>query len=98
MLERDIEKYLVKKIRAFGGLAYKFSSPSNRAVPHIPWDAQHNIFFVELKATGKKPTPLQTRIHDSLRDLGGEVYVIDSKDMVDTLCAVKKEFMKRKSC
>ena len=33
MLEKDIESYLVKIVRANGGEAYKFSSPARRGVP-----------------------------------------------------------------
>jgi hypothetical protein len=33
MLERDIEKALVKRIKALGGLCEKFVSPSNIGAP-----------------------------------------------------------------
>lgn len=33
MLERDIEKHLVTKVKAAGGVAYKFTSPQRRSVP-----------------------------------------------------------------
>lgn len=34
--------------------------------------------FVELKAPGRKPTPLQLKCHDELRSRGFRVDVIDS--------------------
>ena len=42
------------------------------------------VGFAEIKTTGKKPTKIQTFIHDKLRSLGFEVFVIDdleSRDM-----------------
>lgn len=41
------------------------------------------ISFVELKATGEKPTDGQLREHARLRALGFDVRVIDSKEGVD---------------
>jgi len=41
------------------------------------------IIFVEVKAPGKKPTPLQERDHAARRALGCDVRVIDSKDDAD---------------
>lgn len=41
------------------------------------------VRFVELKATGEKPTPLQEREHAKLRARGFRVDVIDSKAEVD---------------
>lgn len=42
-----------------------------------------SISFVELKATGKKPTEGQLREHARLRALGFDVHVLDSKEDVD---------------
>ena len=42
------------------------------------------VGFAEIKTTGKKPTKIQLYIHDKLRSLGFEVFVIDdleSRDM-----------------
>ena len=45
------------------------------------------MFFVELKAPGRKPPPLQeTRIAE-LGRLGQLVFVIDSREMVDAVLA-----------
>ena len=68
MLERDVEKYLVRQVKSLGGKAYKFSSPSNKAVPdRICCFPGNRIKFVELKASGKVPTPLQYKVHKDLR-------------------------------
>ena len=78
MLEKTIEAALVKRVVALGGLCEKFVSPGRRSVPDrlvsLPGG---RIVFVELKAPGKKPTPLQERDHAKRRALGFEVLVID---------------------
>jgi hypothetical protein len=87
LTEKDIEKYLKDKVKKAGGIAYKFISPGNNAVPDrlvcLPWTAQ--IFFVETKAPGKKPAPQQRARHRELRRLNQVVFgKIDSKEDVDT--------------
>lgn len=84
MLERDIEQYLVRRIKRLGGMAEKFTSPGRRSVPdRIVTLPGGRIVFVELKAPGKKPTENQLRDHQRRRDLGCEVMVIDTKEGVD---------------
>ena len=86
MLERDIEKYLVRRVAWLNGKAYKFASPSNRSVPdRLCCLPNGRIKFVECKATGKKPTPLQAKVINYLRSLGNEVFVVDSKEKVNML-------------
>lgn len=84
MRERDVEAYLVKQIKALGGMCEKFVSPGKTGVPDrliiLP---AGRIIFCELKAPGKKPTELQLRDHQKRRDLGCEVLVIDSIEEVD---------------
>ncbi|MDX1486595.1 MAG: VRR-NUC domain-containing protein [Acidiferrobacterales bacterium] len=84
MLERDIERYLVRRIKALGGMAEKFTSPGKRSVPdRIVTLPGGRILFVEMKAPGKKPTENQRRDHERRRALGCEVMVIDAKEGVD---------------
>lgn len=84
MRERDIETHLRKQVKAAGGIAYKWTSPGNAGVPDrivvLPGGRVH---FVELKAPGQKPTPLQLAQHRKLDTLGCIVWVIDSKEGVD---------------
>ena len=79
MLEKTIEAALVKRVKALGGMAEKFTSPNKRSVPDrivtLPGGV---IIFVELKAPGKLPKPLQARDHAARRALGCDVRVIDS--------------------
>ena len=91
MLERTIEKYLVYKVAVAGGKAYKWSSPSNKAVPdRICYFSENLIYLVECKATGGTPTPLQYKVHKFLRKLEVEVLVIDSKELVDEFIEMVK--------
>ncbi|GGP07310.1 VRR-NUC domain-containing protein [Oceanobacillus neutriphilus] len=88
MREKDIEEYLRKEVKKAGGKAYKFESPGNDGVPdRIVIFPGNKIFFVELKAPGKKPRPLQLKQMRDLRSLSCEVLVIDSKHLVDEFIA-----------
>ena len=78
MLEKTIEKALVNKVKALGGMAEKFTSPNRRSVPdRIVTLPGGRIIWVELKAPGKKPTEAQSRDHERRRALGCDVRVID---------------------
>ena len=84
MLERDIEKALVKRAKELGGMAEKLTSPSKRSVPDRLVTLPNNrIIFVELKAPNKKPTVKQARDHEIRRALGCDVRVIDNMEAVD---------------
>ena len=81
MLEKDIERAFNKRIKELGGTAEKFTSPGRRSVPdRLVTLPGGDIFFVELKAPGKKPTEAQLRDHDRRRALGCDVYVIDNME------------------
>ena len=84
MSEKEIEIYLVRKIKNKKGIAYKFTSPGNSGVPdRICMLPNGKIFFVELKSPGKKPRALQVNQIRKITNLGQRVYVVDSKEMVD---------------
>ncbi|KGX84470.1 PDDEXK family nuclease [Pontibacillus litoralis] len=84
MREKDIEEYLRKRAKEAGGKAYKFESPGNDGVPdRLVIFPGNNIYFVELKAPGKKPRPLQLKQMRDISSFGCEVLVIDSKDGVN---------------
>lgn len=85
MLEREIEAYLVKRVKEMDGVAIKFTSPSRRSSPdRLVILPKAKLFFVELKAPGKYATEAQLRWHQELRDYGLIVYVIDTKELVDS--------------
>ena len=92
MKEKDVEMYLVRRVKESGGKAYKFVSPGNRGIPdRICVLPKGNIVFVECKAPNKHLHPLQRKVIDSFHLLGHEVLVIDSKELVDTFLEVIKE-------
>lgn len=79
MREKDIENYLRGQVKKAGGKAYKFESPGNDGVPdRLVVFPGNRIFFVELKAPGKKPRPLQVKQMNDLKKFGCKVLVIDS--------------------
>lgn len=85
MLERDIEAYLVKRCKEIGALCDKFVSPQRRSVPDRLITFGGRVLFVELKATGKKPTEAQVRDHERRRAAGAEVVWLDSVAGVDAV-------------
>ncbi|WP_438449372.1 VRR-NUC domain-containing protein [Gorillibacterium sp. sgz5001074] len=81
MRERDIENTLVKAVKAAGGLCWKFVSPGMSGVPdRIVLMPGMPACFVELKAPGGKPTPLQLKRHDELQARGFQVDIVRSKE------------------
>ena len=86
MRECHLESALVLQAKRVGALALKWTSPGTTGVPdRIVWLPGGRVFCVELKAPGKKPTPLQAKVHQSLKALGHDVYVVDSKEGVYAL-------------
>lgn len=86
MLESKIEKRLVTEVKAIDGLCLKFTSPSMAGVPdRIVLLPEGKIGFVEVKAKGKKPRPLQVRRIKQLRDLGFKVFVLDDEKDIDRI-------------
>lgn len=84
MREKEIEIYLRDQVRKAGGKAYKFESPGNDGVPdRLVLFPGNKIFFIELKAPGKKPRPLQVKQMNVIASFGCDVRVIDSKEGVD---------------
>lgn len=86
MKETEIEKKLVLKVKAKGGIAPKFVSPSYAGMPDRLVLLPGGVFaFAELKAPGMKPRPLQVARHRMLRDLGFKVYVIDGTEQIEEM-------------
>jgi hypothetical protein len=95
--ERDVEKYLVKKVKEAGGEVRKVKWIGRRGAPDrlvlLPDgrvfavdDIGHGrAVWIELKKPGEKPEPHQSREHDRMRRLGQTVLVIDSFEGVEAL-------------
>ena len=78
--EKDIENYLKKKSP---GLCLKFMSPGTVGVPDRIIVMPTGIFFVEVKAPGKKPRANQIAMHKKISKAGQPVWVVDSYESVD---------------
>ena len=84
MLESKIEKKLKKEVEKIGGFSLKFTSPGTAGVPdRLVLLPKGRLYFVELKAPGKKLRPLQLKRKEQLEALGFKVYVIDSYKKID---------------
>ena len=83
MRESFIEEKLTKAVKQKGGVCWKFTSPGTAGVPdRIILMPKGRIAFVEVKAPGEKPRPLQFSRHRLLRRLGFKVYVLDEPDQI----------------
>nr|DAS34356.1 MAG TPA: Nuclease [Caudoviricetes sp.] len=83
MREKEIEQKLVKAVKNGGGICPKFVSPGFDGMPdRIILLPDGKFAFVELKAPGEKPRPLQLARHRLLRKLGFKVYVIDGTEQI----------------
>jgi hypothetical protein len=79
--ESTIEAAIVRRAKAAGWLAYKFSSPSRRGVPDRIFIHRSGVLaFMEIKAPGKKLTPLQSQELERLRSHKQNVAWFDSVD------------------
>ena len=86
MYERTIEQKLAARARAMGGIAPKFTSPGFDGMPdRLVLLPGGRMGFVELKAPGRKPRPLQLVRHRLLRRLGFKVFVIDEINQIDSV-------------
>lgn len=78
MREKEIEKKLVIEVKKRGGICPKWVCPSYDGMPdRIVLLPDRKFGFVEVKAPGKKPRPLQDSRHRLLRRLGFRVHVLD---------------------
>lgn len=84
--EKQTEQYLVKKIKAIGGLCFKWVSPGTNGVPDriviLPTGVIH---FVELKAEGKKNnlSALQRKMIERLLSFNCKCWILSSYEEVD---------------
>ena len=90
--EKRVEKIFTDAVKKMGGMAVKFTSPGLDGVPdRIVLLPGRKIAFVELKAPGKKPRPLQEKRMRQLKNLGFPVYVVDGIEQIggvlDEICA-----------
>lgn len=83
MREKAIEQKLARAVRSCDGICPKLVSPGTDGMPDrlilLPGG---RIGFVEVKAPGKKPRPLQVKRQKQLRALGFPVFVLDDPEQI----------------
>ena len=83
MREKTIEQKLVTAVKKHGGICPKFVSPGFDGMPDRLVLLPHGrCAFVEVKAPGEKPRPLQLARHGMLQKLGYQVYVLDDAEQI----------------
>ena len=83
MREKEIEKKLTQMVKKAGGICPKLVSPGFDGMPdRMVLLPNGRIGFVEVKALGEKPRPLQLSRHRLLRRLGFPVYVLDDTEQI----------------
>ena len=91
MNEQAFEQHLKKAVEAIGGLCWKFTSPGTAGVPDRICIHHGRVIFVELKAPGRLPRPIQRRRIQQLKEHGMDVIIVDSiegaKEVADALRA-----------
>ena len=84
ILERDIERYLVRRVTAQGGIAYKWVSPGRAGVAdRIVLLPGGRVWFVELKTAKGRLSPWQKVFAAEMRRMGMNYIVIRSTEEVD---------------
>lgn len=83
MREKTVEQKLVAAVKKMRGICPKWVSPGFDGMPdRIVLLPGAKIGFVEVKAPGKRPRPLQASRHRLIMKLGFKVYVLDRPDQI----------------
>jgi hypothetical protein len=87
--ERDVEKYLTKKVKSMGGLSFKWTCPGVAGVPDriciLPGGV---IVFIEVKKSTGHLSQQQILIRKQLEGLGCRYEVVYGRSDVDWLTAI----------
>lgn len=83
MREKEVEQKLVRAVKERGGICPKWVSPGYDGVPDRIVLLQGRHFgFVEVKAPGEVPRPLQASRHKLMKKLGFKVYILDDPETI----------------
>lgn len=82
--EKALERYLVDRVKALGGVCLKYSNPGMVGYPdRICLLPGSRTVWIELKSKGKKPTTVQCLRHSQLSAIGHTVHICDSRESID---------------
>ena len=88
MREKALELQLARAVKNIGGMCPKLVSPGTDGMPdRLVLLSGCRIGFVEVKAPGKEPRPLQVMRHRQLRALGFPVFVLDDPKQIPGIIA-----------
>ena len=84
MLEKQVEAYLIKRVKALGGTAYKFTSPAHKGVSdRIVCLPNGQTWFVELKTEGGRLSPLQKVFASDMARMNQKYVCLWNKEQID---------------
>ncbi|MDR2667136.1 MAG: VRR-NUC domain-containing protein [Holosporales bacterium] len=98
MLEKALERQIVKVVEKTGGIALKLTSPSCSGMPDRLILSHHGVCaFCEVKAPGGKLRPLQIKRLQQVESLGFLTFVIDKPEQIDEMiCKIADECLRRR--
>lgn len=92
--EKEIEKYLCKRMKEIGLLCLKYSNPNETGYPdRVIVLPASQCMWVELKSKGRKTSKVQELRIAELQKLKHVVWVIDNKPLVDELTEELKKWL-----
>ncbi len=87
--EKLLDDKLVKVVESLGGWCLKMGTTHISGLPdRVCLLPRGRVFFAEIKTTKKKPRKIQIWVHNKLKGLGFEVYVIDRTEQIKELTAI----------
>lgn len=78
--ESKLQTKIIKHLKIKNFLVNKISLCSVTGWPDIMALKRGHVLYIEVKAPGKQPTPLQAHVHAQIELYGGIVWVIDNYD------------------
>lgn len=86
MLEKHIEQKFKKAVENAGGICLKLDPTTLVGIPdRLAILPGNHIAFIELKAPGKQPRPIQVHRHNQLRAIGCMVRILDNPNDIESL-------------
>jgi Holliday junction resolvase-like predicted endonuclease len=89
VLEKQVEAYLVKRVKALGGIAYKWRGHGG-AADRIIVLPDGTVWFVEVKTIGGRLSALQKVFAADMARLKQKYTVLWTKEQVDEFTSLPK--------